>query len=293
MKYKIHENAKYGYKEIFPKPTTEEIDRFYREDFYAQDYKYFNDSSIEVQLQDLWYLKKWWSLELEILRKQLNDRGKPLSLLDIGCGWCQFLKHAQDANWKVKGLDPSPEAAVYGKAQGLDVHVGGFEDFSKISEPFSCVVLKNVLEHIVDPVDFLQNISNSFLQKNSLIHIEVPNEFSLLQEVAVDNGVKEKWWIAPPAHLNYFNLSSLKALLRDLGFEVVDAHSSFPMELFILLGRDYVSKPELGGQAHADRIAFENCFFETDRADDLLNMYRSFASLGIGRQISILGRKLK
>ena len=292
MKYEITINERFGYKEIFPKPTREEIDRFYREDFYAEDYKYFNDSSIEVQLKDLTYLKNWWSLELGMLKEQLNKTSMPLSLLDIGCGWCQFLKHAKDGSWEVKGLDPSPEAAVYGASEGLNVHVGGFDDFTAIAEPFSCVILKNVLEHIVSPVDFLQNIADNFLAKNSLIQIEVPNEFSLLQKVAVDRSVGNEWWVAPPAHLNYFDLSSLRRLLNDLGFEIVDAYSSFPMEFFILMGRDYVSNPDLGSNAHLERVTFENSFFDTDRADKLLGLYRSFADAGIGRQISIIGRKL-
>jgi hypothetical protein len=191
----------------------------------------------------------------------------------------------------VKGYDPSPEAAVFGQKHGLEIMTGDFTSFSHHQEIFSCVVLKNVLEHVMQPVSFIADISENFLEQGSLIQIEVPNEFSILQSAAVKSNSLEKWWVAPPGHLNYFNLNSLQKILTHLDFEILDAFSSFPLEIFLLMDRDYVSTPSLGRDAHIDRMKFEKCFFQNDMSDELLKLYRGFANMGIGRQITIIGRK--
>ena len=59
----------YGFFQISPSPTYEEVDKFYREDFYADGYKYFNDSSIDVQNDDLEYNKKLWETDHKALTK--------------------------------------------------------------------------------------------------------------------------------------------------------------------------------------------------------------------------------
>ena len=46
--YNIKKN-KYGFFQIDPTPTPEEIKMFYAEHFYSENYKFFNDSSFEVQ----------------------------------------------------------------------------------------------------------------------------------------------------------------------------------------------------------------------------------------------------
>ena len=290
--YKIHQNENFGYFEVFPKPTEQEIQKFYQQDFYAEDYRYFNDSSIEVQIRDLAYLKNWWNLELEQFKNFRKRNDGRLSIFDIGCGWCQFLLHAKSEGHYVKGYDPSPEAAIYGRNNGLEVITGTFNNFWEHADDFDVVVLKNVLEHVVDPIQFVSDINLNFLRHGSLIHIEVPNEFSLFQQLAKKKLLLDEWWIAPPAHLNYFNLNSLKKILNNLNIEVVDAYGSFPMEMFLLMGKDYVTNPDLGRQAHSDRIEFEMSFFEQEKGYDLLELYRNLMKSDVGRQVTIIGRKM-
>ena len=214
--YKIFENTDFGYFEVVPKPTEQEIEKFYQQEFYAEDYRYFNDSSIEVQIKDLDYLKNWWKLELEQLINFSEQEGRALSIFDIGCGWCQFLLYSKTQGHSVKGYDPSPEAAIYGQDNGLDIITGNFKNFSEHAHDYDVVLLKNVLEHVVDPVQFISDISEHFLRTGSLIHIEVPNEFSLFQKLAKNKHALDEWWIAPPAHLNYFNLKALKKIFNHL-----------------------------------------------------------------------------
>jgi len=49
--YKLKKN-KFGFFQVSPTPSAEEITKFYAEEFYTGEYKNFNDSSLEVQISD-------------------------------------------------------------------------------------------------------------------------------------------------------------------------------------------------------------------------------------------------
>ena len=56
--YNLKKN-KYGFYQINPTPSNEEITKFYTDEFYTGDYKNFNDSSLEVQLNDKEFWHQW------------------------------------------------------------------------------------------------------------------------------------------------------------------------------------------------------------------------------------------
>ena len=113
-----------------------------------------------------------------------------------------------------------------------------------------------MLEHIPNPVEFLSLVKN-LLTNTGMIVIQVPNDFNELQLAAQKQLNKKPWWIAIPDHINYFNFRSLHALLERLGFKVIHSQGSFPMELFLLMGDDYVGNPEVGSKCYQKRVRFE------------------------------------
>ena len=50
-KYTLKKND-FGFYQVFPVPSKDEITKFYAEEFYTGEYKNFNDSSLEVQIKD-------------------------------------------------------------------------------------------------------------------------------------------------------------------------------------------------------------------------------------------------
>jgi hypothetical protein len=99
-------------------------------------------------------------------------------------------------------------------------------------------------------------------------------------------GVRQ-WWVACPDHINYFDLASLSRLLEHHGLRVFQAQATFPMELFLLFGSNYVADPELGSRCHAQRKSFELAISPELRR----RLYRSFAELGIGRDCVVFAKK--
>ena len=81
------------------------------------------------------------------------------------------------------------------------------------------------------------------------------------------------------------------SLVSRAGFHVAERSTSFPMELFLLMGLDYTGDPALGRACHNQRKRFDMAletsgFRETRRA-----FYRALAAAGIGREAVVIAVK--
>ena len=92
---------KYNFLQIEPTPTAKEITKFYSDEFYSGDFKKFNDSSLEVQLEDKdFYEENWENIFQNIKKISKQNADKDISILDVGCGWglaLEFLKKGFNA----------------------------------------------------------------------------------------------------------------------------------------------------------------------------------------------------
>ena len=116
----------------------------------------------------------------------------------------------------------------------------------------------------------------------------VPNDYNPFQDILQKTCGFAPWWIAPPHHINYFDVESIQRLLVAAGFDVLHTQTTFPIDIFLLMGDNYIGNDVLGRQCHARRD-----LSQTDRrASDLKRrLYQSFAALGIGREVLVCGRK--
>jgi hypothetical protein len=113
----------------------------------------------------------------------------------------------------------------------------------------------------------------------------------VFQETARKKLGKSAWWVAPDHHLNYFDYTSLAGLLARHGLVEIDRVASFPMEMFLLMGDDYVGHPEIGKACHKRRMNFERSLIESGHEAQLATLYRSLAQAGMGRTCGILAQK--
>jgi 2-polyprenyl-3-methyl-5-hydroxy-6-metoxy-1,4-benzoquinol methylase len=90
--------------------------------------------------------KKHLNSVLSIIKKFLGKN----NLVEIGCGKAHFLELLQSNDFNIKGFDPTYEGSnpVIKKTffENSDIKVDG-------------IILRHVLEHIQNPVNFLQKIS--------------------------------------------------------------------------------------------------------------------------------------
>ena len=284
--YKLKKNE-FGFYQVTPTPSAEEITKFYADEFYTDEYKNFNDASLEVQIKDKAFFEGRWSDIYDNFLEINKDFKKGDSILDIGCGWAQALLFFKEKGFDCYGFDPAIEAVEYGCKKGLNIKHAGLDGMDVFeNKKFEMVTMFNVLEHLANPSQTINQIKE-ILQPNGILAIDVPNEFNDFQTAGRDVHGLDDWWVAPPNHLNYFSKDSLVNFLESHGFSVEISESSFPLEMFLLFGENYVKDGNLGGQCHKKRVLFEENLRKHGKASTLKNFYRVLADLNLGRQVSV------
>lgn len=272
---------------IIPIPGEDELLNAYQHEYYSSEKPLY----IEHYREDL----DWWNT---VYARRYHNFEQYLSedrrrLLDIGSGPGYFLLNGKQRGWQVKGIEPALKAVAYSRGLGLDVEEGFFTELTAPAlGVFDAVNMGEVLEHIGDPASFLTLVAQC-LADNGMICIIVPNDFNLFQVVLRDHLGFMPWWIAPPHHINYFSFDSLSLLVRRCGFEVVHKESTFPIDMFLLMGDNYIGDDELGRQTHKRRMNFEKALVESGKGKLLDDMYAAFADRQIGREIVLFARKIE
>lgn len=152
------------------------------------------------------------------------------TLLDIGCGNGDFLLKARDAGWTVSGIDPDPKAVLAATRRGLDVQCGDINVLAERSSCFDAITLSHVLEHVHEPVAFMQAVRR-LLKPGGIVYIDTPN---------IDSRGASFWgknWrgLETPRHLVLFTLDGLQALLQRTGFGHVSIKRRTMVRKFLYL----------------------------------------------------------
>ena len=275
-----------GFKHVISIPTDSELEQIYSHEYYTQEKPLY----LERYREDL----EWWNgvytRRYEILEQHLLSNQR--RILDIGSGPGYFLLNGKNRGWQVKGVEPSIEAAVH--SQGLELDVENIY-FSEQTAPtlgsFDAINMGEVLEHIPNPAALLRLV-HAQLNVGGLVSIIVPNDFNPFQLILRDHLGFDAWWVAPPHHINYFNFKSLAALLEKCGFEVLHQESTFPIDLFLLMGDNYIGNDEVGRVCHNKRMNFEKAMLRAGSGDILAKIYSAIADLNLGREVVIYGKKI-
>jgi len=275
-----------GFKHAIPLPTPDELEQIYRHEYYTAEKPLY----LERAREDI----DWWNLvysdrydSFESLLPMGHRR-----LLDIGSGPGFFLLHGQNRGWQVRGIEPSARAAAHARGLGLDVVEDFLDEASSQSlGRFDVVHLSEVLEHIPDPAR-LMKIARSLLIPDGLLCAVTPNDYNAFQHTLRTACGFPPWWVAPPHHLNYFDFDSLSMLFESTGLEVVSREATFPIDLFLLMGDNYVGNDQLGRACHEKRKTMEQSLAKAGLNSVKRNLYRCLANAGIGREACIIGRAI-
>jgi SAM-dependent methyltransferase len=283
----------HGYRRLDPVPTSAEHDDFYQNRYYpllraggrAPHLRRLTGAGPEAEGERSWLRETLYADIAHALRQ--HDAGA--RVLDVGCGTGELVSVLGAEGFDAAGVEPSPEAAEVARERGLATFTGDLAAYaaSRPDDAFDAIVAINVFEHVPDPVSLLGQLRD-MLRDGGIACIQVPNDFSALQIAAQSKLGKPPWWIAIPDHVNYFDFDSLSALLRACGFQVLERQTDFPMELFLLMGLDYVDDPEVGNRCHGYRVALETALAPELRR----RLYGALAEAGIGRNCRILARKI-
>jgi len=279
----------YGYYEIVNKPLEKEL-----ENYYAQ--KYYQQSKGT-------YKKKYAKQEVELITNKLKrkefilnnhltlpNKNKKIQFLDVGCGEGWALNFFSNLNCQVTGVDYSDFGCGNHNPEQLEnMMIGDLNktiiELTEKRARYDIIQLDNVLEHVISPKKMVGDL-NKLLDNDGILIIEVPNDFSVLQNHLLENGyVDNEFWIAYPDHLSYFNKHGLVNLLNDCNFTLIDLITDLPID-FNLFNEDtnYIEDKPKGRNVHLARVEIEN-FLSKISVEQTINIYRTFADMGIGRNM--------
>ena len=286
-----------GYWHVYPIPSEDELNAYYENKYYNslknEDNRSMTDKKDDPDgFYTIYYEDKLRHIN-NILPKEL-----PRTIIDIGAGYGDFLSFMKKDGWIVRGIEPSQEAHDCSKNEDLNIHCGPFEEILDMdSEKYSVVTFNNVLEHLRNPEKVLIDVKEHLLVQDGILCIAIPNDFNIFQDMQMkttlkDNVEKQYYWLSPLDHLNYWSHETIKKLLQKLGFEILFITSTFPIDIFPLMGDDYVTHPEIGRGVHLKQVGLEKVLKETSSCDFKDKLYSSFAKLGIGRDILVYAKPI-
>lgn len=218
---------------IDPRPSRETIGRAY-ENYQTHQQEEANGNNLKVAIRNGYLNRKfgyklspavgWGYYAMYLLPPPLRSEwdyfarqlprpvGNSNRLLDVGSGDGAFLLRAQQAGWKVSGLEFDDNAASCNKQLNLDVWIGDFSKAPYPPESFDVITLNQVIEHVHDPKEFLSQLV-TWLKPGGIIWIGTPNFDSRLH-----SHFKHDWFaLHPPHHLILFTRNNLENLLKELG----------------------------------------------------------------------------
>jgi 2-polyprenyl-3-methyl-5-hydroxy-6-metoxy-1,4-benzoquinol methylase len=131
-------------------------------------------------------------------------------------GWGFWSNLAKAYNYNVTGVEISTTRVEFAQQSGLRV----IEEISQEkSNSFDYIYSNQVFEHIPNPKETIRELAR-ILEKNGIIHIQVPNGRGIERGLRHPNWKAQKDAIHPLEHINCFNRNSLKVLADQAGLSL-------------------------------------------------------------------------
>lgn len=162
-------------------------------------------------------------------------------LLEVGCGGGLLVRVAQQRGWEVHATDVSESCCQLLRPLLADrLHQGDVQGAPFAENSFDAVVMMEVVEHLIEPLDDLQRVY-ALLRPGGALYVTTPNLDGFT--AGVRGG---KWRAVVDEHLNYFTARTLETLLRKVGFSSFTHRTSY-IDVASLLGRS--SQPDSAAPA--------------------------------------------
>ncbi len=154
---------------------------------------------------------------LKMVDKPLSDITAP-RLLEVGCSSGKLLSLAADRGWSVTGIEMSAQLAVEARRLNPQAHILAGDilqlDLANVRQ-FDAVVALDVIEHVLDPREFLRRM-HGLLAPGGQLLLQTPNARSLRARLH-----KDRWnMLIPEYHFFLFSPRGLSGVLESVGFQV-------------------------------------------------------------------------
>ncbi len=152
--------------------------------------------------------------------------------LEVGVGNGEMLACALEMGYQAEAVEICREDCEnVSKHLGVDIRQADFLDFNT-SKKYDVIVMKDVLEHVSDPVRALEK-AYGLLAENGILWLSTPNFESAYTRMLKFSDIM---W-NQKNHFTYFSFSGLKPILDKIGFDVkrydISRRYSGSMELIL------------------------------------------------------------
>jgi len=180
-------------------------------------------------------------------------------LMDIGTRYGALPRAAREAGYQAYGIEYNPASVQLAASHGLDyVFQGTLDDLGAVARAIGLssvdiVVLDDVLEHLVNPVEALERASLVQRSGDGLI-LRQMNWNSLGRHL-----FGARWYyIQPAAHMYYFDPHHVKLLLDKVGYDIVEVltpniFEAIPKTLWMTLRQLLRPRLHAPGCVHGDK----------------------------------------
>lgn len=204
-----------GFVYLNPKPTAVGIKKLYNEAYFKGE---GFDKGVNY-VENLKYKKGIDFINQDRL-KNIEKFANKEKILDIGCGFGEFLDVAKKRGWDAYGIELSKFASDVAKKNfKLNVFKGTLEQAKYPAETFDVATMFEVIEHLTDPVHILKEC-NRILKKKGIIIIQTGNVESISAKL-----YGKRWPYFLAGHLHYFSKKTLSKMLEKADFKLIKVYN--------------------------------------------------------------------
>lgn len=185
------------------------------------------------------------------------QKWSPKSICEIGAAHGFLAKLILDVTPSTKYLIIEPDPSQ--RDSRVEYVKDFFETNPKIIANYDHVVHSHVLEHVYEPLKFLENIRDH-MRPDSLMHLSVPNIERLIETKGTNSLNFE--------HTYYLHIDQLEIVLKNLGFKIIDSQHFMKHSYFLTVRKTPVTESR-----HFPNIALQGLLFK-----EMLNEISIFSS---------------
>lgn len=155
----------------------------------------------------------------EVLRMLRQNALSPTTICEVGCGAGEIprlMQQEMPATCQFWGYDISPQAfELCRHKENERLHFKLADFLQEEDMTFDLILLMDVVEHVEDCYGFLRNIKPKSQYKIIQVPMDLSAQSLIFGHVA---GYRER-----SGHLHFFTRETALAMLKDLGYEVLDS----------------------------------------------------------------------
>lgn len=205
-----------------PQASPSDIDRYYRETYYA---RHWPDAAKHAAENEAIYARHEWPLMQRLWTRWPPQKGG--SVVEVGCGYGALLPLLAREGYAVAGCDPSADAVAFCRSRGFAVEQGGVPG-GPFRQRFDTAIAQHVIEHVPDPRAFVRGLVAMTMPGGRVVIVteDAWNTQHGWERCLARMSRRVPRFRTSTDHTFVFSAAHLDRLLRDAGCEEV-ATSSF------------------------------------------------------------------